>query len=134
LNATLSPSLRRLLEEHIDSFEKLHVVVEMQRSRDHSHSIAKLAAATSMDRHEIRTAVDDLVRARLLEPNGAGYCLPSDPTTASVLEELATMYETDKSVLVIAIAEISMHRLRSLAGRAFAEAFVIRKKPGGKDG
>jgi hypothetical protein len=52
------------------------------------------------------------------------------PALRQLLERVSSF---EKLVLVKAIAGRAMDRLRNLAGRAFGEAFVIRKKPGGND-
>jgi hypothetical protein len=65
--------------------------------------------------------------------DGAISLAPRTAEDRAALDELARVYDEDKIALVKAIAETAMDRLRNLAGRAFAEAFVIRKKPGGND-
>lgn len=133
MSTSVSPALRALLESHVDSFEKLEVIIALHRAGDHPSTPRELADSLNLDRAEVRGVLDGFARAGLTESaNGFVQIAPRGPL-ASAVSELATIYADDKSTLVIAIAEISMERLRNMAGRAFAEAFVIRKKPGGDD-
>jgi hypothetical protein len=59
---------------------------------------------------------------------------PRGPAEQRVLDELVAAYQDDRMTLVKVIAESALDRLRNLAGRAFADAFIIGKKPGGDDG
>jgi hypothetical protein len=83
---------------------------------------------------EVREIVAALTAAGLVSRvDGTVSLAPRSAEHRAALDELAQVYDDDKITLVKAIAETAMERLRNLAGRAFAEAFVIRKKPGGND-
>ncbi len=130
MSSKLSLPLRTLIDTQVDSFEKLEIVMALRRA---PASVAALAAATNLDRDDVRRLVRELATAGLVDSvTESDYKLAA--SKSGVLDELAVVYETDKATLVMAIADRAMDRLRNLAGRALAEAFVIRKKPGGNDG
>lgn len=123
------------MDAGIDSLEKLEIVVAVRRAPGGALGFAALRAASGFDR-------DDLQRA-LRQLAGSGFIADADadpvalaPRAAeeeALLDELVAIHARDRTGLIIAITEISLDRLRSLAGRAFADAFVIRKKSGDDD-
>lgn len=131
----LSPTLRDLLDTGIDSFEKLEVVVALSRDPARRGSRRELARVLELGRDEMRAVVDDLESAGLITRDGDdGLALaPQSGDEAAALVELVRLYDVDKISLVKAILDRAMERLRNLAGRAFADAFVIRKKREGDD-
>lgn len=135
MSAPLSNALRKLLDAHVDSFEKLEILMLLRRTSSGSRNVRELAGALELDTGEVRAIVAALSDGGLVarDPDGAVSLSPRTADDQAALDELAWVYDHDKITLVKAIAESAMERLRSLAGRAFAEAFVIRKKPGGDD-
>lgn len=131
----LSPALRDLLDTGIDSFEKLEVVVALHRDAGRRGSQQELATALALGRDEMRNLVGELERAGLLARDGADTLVlaPQRAQASAALAELVRLYDVDKISLVKAILDRAMARLRNLAGRAFSDAFVIRKKPEGDD-
>jgi Mn-dependent DtxR family transcriptional regulator len=136
VSAPLSNALRKLLDAHVDSFEKLEILMLLQRTPGGSRNVGELARELALGADEVRAIVAALGNGGLVarDPDGAVSLSPRTAEDRAALDELAQVYDHDKIALVKAIAESAMERLRSLAGRAFAEAFVIRKKPGGSDG
>jgi DNA-binding GntR family transcriptional regulator len=130
VTSTLSPALRQLLER-VSSFEKLELVIALRRAPAQQSTVHELARTLDVDRDEVRALVNELAGDGLLVASAGGEVTLA--AHAGAMDELAALYDADKLVLVKAIAERAMDRLRNLAGRAFAEAFVIRKKPGGND-
>ena len=131
----LSPALRDLLGTGIDSFEKLEVIVALSRDPARRGSQPELARALELGRDEMRTVVADLEGAGLIVRTGDDELVlaPQSGESATALAELVRLYDVDKIALVKAILDRAMERLRNLAGRAFADAFVIRKKREGDD-
>lgn len=135
MSASLSPALRKLLDTHIESFEKLELLMLLRRAPGSSSTVAEAARTLGLGSDEVRTIAAQLATAGLVtRSDGVLALAPQGPEDGAALDELEHVYDDDKIVLVKAIAETAMDRLRNLAGRAFAEAFVIRKKPGGNDG
>ena len=133
MSTSLSQALRKLLDTHVESFEKLELLMLLRRAPSGSQTAGELALALSLGADEIREIVAALSAAGLVTraPDGRIALAPQPAEQRAVLDELARVYEDDRIVLVKAIAETAMERLRNLAGRAFADAFVIRKKPPG---
>jgi DNA-binding GntR family transcriptional regulator len=131
----LSSGLRTLLAERVDSFEKLEVLMHLRRAPGQTSTHTTLASALERDRDDVRQVCADLRQAGLVVIDPAGKVTLS-PMTASdevLVKELADVYEADRIEVVKAIAESSLARIRNMAGRAFAEAFVLRKRDG-RDG
>jgi DNA-binding IclR family transcriptional regulator len=129
---SLSRALRKLLDTRLDSFEKLELVMALRRSEARRSTIGELAHELDLARDDVRRIVLDLMKAGLVT------CVEDQVTLApraagdqGVLDELAAAYQQDKMTVVKPIAESALDRLRNLAGRAFADAFVIGKKSGG---
>jgi DNA-binding IclR family transcriptional regulator len=131
VSETLSPALRQLLDRCIDSFEKLELVMALARAVDRTSTVRDLARTIGVDPGDARTMVADLVACGIVTAEEGRVKLDAGPREEAVAE-LERVYDTDRMTLVKAIAEAAMDRLRNLAGRAFADAFVIRKKPGGE--
>lgn len=132
MSDALSPALLALVDERVNSFDKLELVIALYRAPEMRASVRDLAAAVNLDRDEVRIAAGELAAARLVAIDAAAEVrLVMATADEPVIRELVSVYQTDKVALVQRIANSAMNRLRNLAGRAFAEAFVIRKKPGG---
>lgn len=134
MGSELSTELRSLLAERVDSFDKLELVIVLHRAPEQRASVRDLAAALDLDRDEVRKIAAELTSAGLTHTNPSTEVRlqPATPEDRAVLDQLAAAYDRDKVEVVKQIAETAMNRLRNLAGRAFADAFVIGKKPGGR--
>ena len=129
---SLSRPLLELLDAKIDSFEKLELVVALYRRDSKRATVGDLARDFDWSRHDVREIVAALRHAHLLAGEDEEVVLaPADANDNPVIDELVVVYDTDKIALVKAIADVALARLRNLAGRAFADAFVIGKKSGG---
>lgn len=128
----LAPAVRRLLDDAVNTLEKLELVIRLYRARERRLTIGKLQRELELDRDDFRRSVAELTQAALIHRYGRDTIelLLHGAEDEAVMRELAAIYDSDKTRLIIAISEISMHRLRNLAGKAFADAFVIRKKYG----
>lgn len=130
VTASSSNALHDLVDTRVDSFEKLELVMALRRSKTQRCSIADLAHALDLPRDELRSAVLELQDAGLLRfAHDEVTLAPRAPDDQRALDELAEAYDRDKVTLVKAITERSLHRLRGLAGRAFAGAFVFGRRP-----
>jgi hypothetical protein len=111
-------------------------VVLLRRAPSRELSFAALFERTGIDRDELRRSLRELAAAGFVKngesESAALAARPADDDAA--LDEIVSLHERDKTRLVIAITEISMDRLRNLAGKAFADAFLIRKKSGDDHG
>jgi hypothetical protein len=124
----LSPEARRLLETELDSFEKLEV---MSRVRGTTAGLATEDAA--LDNQAMRQTIAELMRGQLIERRGAVYVIGPRATDVAVVE-LLSAYDADRMAIVSELSSLAMERIRSMASKAFANAFVLRKKRKDDDG
>lgn len=128
----MSADLRRLLDAGIDSLDKLEIVVALYHAPERSLDFGALRERLDLDRDELRRSLRELAAAGFVTEGDERRVTLSrlDAEREPRLSEIVTLYEQDKTRLVIAITEISLDRLRALAARAFADAFVIRRRKG----
>jgi hypothetical protein len=126
----LDDGLRAMLETNLDSFEKLEIIR------------ALLAAGKAMSRSELEVAcqiapeliadtLPSLEGSRMIESDAANHQIrlgtaSKDPRFARLMQ----LYEEDRIGVLAVLSSMVMRRLRSMAARAFADAFVIGKKRG----
>lgn len=108
-------------------------MVAVRRAPQSALSFSALRSATGLDRDDLRRALRELAGSGFVAEPGAEIVTLASALEEAVIDALVDLYDREKMLLVIAITEISLDRLRNLAGRAFADAFVIRKKSGDDD-
>lgn len=124
----LEDGVRTLLETKLDSFEKLEIVRAL-RASGQSMSFSDLEAACRLSSDLVEDTLPSLERAKLVERDAANRRVrlgtaSNDPRFARLMQ----LYDEDRAGVLAALSSTVMQRLRSMAARAFAEAFVIRKK------
>jgi hypothetical protein len=124
----LSPEARRLLETELDSFEKLEVM-----SRVRATTAGLTVDDAALDNEAMRQTVAELLRGHLIERRGAVYVVGPRVSEVAVVE-LLSAYDADRMAIVSELSSLAMERIRSMASKAFANAFVLRKKRGDEDG
>ncbi len=129
-----SPAVRRLLESPLDSFEKLEIVVALHRTAARTSSNAELASAIALPLEIVSRAVDELVRAGFVENAGGLTRLTASPADRAAVGELVELYDEDRILVVRALSQIAMDKIRGMAARTFADAFKLRKKREDDDG
>ena len=101
-------------------------------------SIDELCGALNLSRQVVRQAAADLRRAWLVELTTQGdvQLLPPTSRDHAAVKQLVQLYADDRLTVVKAMGEIALDRIRNMASRAFADAFVIRRKSpkDGEDG
>jgi DNA-binding transcriptional ArsR family regulator len=135
MSTTLPDGIRDLLANRIDSFEKLEIVVALHAAPRTTLSIEEMCRRLKLTRDTVRQATMELRGASLVVLTSAGdvQLLPPSERDHAILEQLVRLYDEDRFTVVKAMGEIALDRIRGMASRAFADAFVIRKKPP-KDG
>ncbi|MDX2091540.1 MAG: hypothetical protein SFX73_27015 [Kofleriaceae bacterium] len=127
----MSPAVRRLLEGPIDSFEKLELLVMLERAPATSQAPGRLAA-------QLRLDVPVLEQILLgLERDGFVDRQPDGSVRLASLDRVAPLlraYDDDNLSVLIQISTIAIGRIRGLAARTFADAFVLREKRRHDDG
>jgi hypothetical protein len=135
---TLPESIHDLLASRIDSFEKLELVCTLAEAPRTTQSMEQLSKALKMPRDEVRQVAMELRAESLVHVTTGGevQLLPPTEKDRAAVAELVNLYREDRFAVVKAMGEISLARIRNLASRAFADAFIIGRKPrkGGGDG
>jgi hypothetical protein len=117
---------RRLIDEVIDTFEKLEIVLHVHRTGLSVINTREIAEAISLSVEEVEKCVKTLRQKRVLESTGPW---------ASALTALANLYEDDRLEVLNYMTKKALARVRQDAARTFADAFVIKpKKKGDADG
>lgn len=122
--------VRRFLATRVDTFEKLEVVVALHAAPQVTMSFEELTTRLGIPGDFTREVVTLLRSGLLVEvtPRGHVRLAPKSDSDRAVLQEVVDIYADDRLAIVKALGEIAMHRLRSMASRAFADAFVFTKK------
>jgi hypothetical protein len=125
---TLPEELRDLLER-VDSFEKIEVMALAVRHEGTPLTIDGLAESLRLSSELVDSAAGELVGAGLLRNGADGtvtYTAAGQGRDAAV-RALVRLYADDRLLVVRAMTQVAMDRLRSSAARVFADAFVVRK-------
>jgi hypothetical protein len=127
----LTSELLRLLDEVLDTFEKVEIAWHLTCARAPLRT-SELQEQALLDPRAMRTAIDDLVGARVVElgKKPASTVRLGARARRSDFESLMSLYAVDRPLVVAALTAIAMARIRSMAVRAFSDAFVLRKKNG----
>lgn len=113
---------RRLIGAVIDSFEKLEIVVHVQRAGYRVLPAAELAKAISLPVDEVEACLPVLRAHGVLDPQG--------PWRADV-DALVKLYDEDRIEVLNLMTRTALDRVRKQAARVFADAFVLRPKKKG---
>lgn len=132
----VTPRVRALLATRIDSFEKLELVVALSGEPRATSSVERMAERLGVARHLLREAAMGLNADSLVELTSAGelQLLPPTDRDREAIAELVALYNDDRMAVVKALGEVALDRIRGMASRVFADAFVIRKNKDDKDG
>lgn len=124
----LDPDVRRLLESELDSFEKLELLARI-RGTPSGLEIADPV----FDNAAMRWTLDELLQGGFVERRGQ-LCMLGPRAAEPAVVSLLSLYDADRMVVVAELSSLALERIRSMASRAFANAFVLRKKRGDDDG
>ncbi len=133
MRTKLPASVTELLTTRIDSFEKLELVVALHEAPRTTLSTEALVSALGLSRATVRQTAEELNAGALVDlgSNGEIQLLPPTNRERDAVAELVRIYREDRVTVVTALGEIAVDRIRNMASRVFADAFVIRKKPRG---
>ena len=131
LTTNVPNDVLELLRARVDTFEKLELVVKLHDAPLSTMSVDEVCRALKLSREVVRQAAIELRASTLLEMTVRGELrlVPVEASDRESVDALVRLYNTDPLVIVKALGEISMDRIRNMATRAFAEAFVIRRAP-----
>lgn len=135
MSAVLPDGVGELLTR-VDSFEKLELVVALYGAPRSTMTVDELSQLLKISRDETRRTALELRGASLvvLTSSGAVQLLPPTTRDLELVGKLVALYDQDRLAVVKAMGQIAVDRIRNMASRAFAEAFVIRKKAGDDHG
>ena len=125
--------VRDFLRDHVSTYEELEALVFLARRRRRSATAAEVGAGARMPTLIAVKALDDLRRGGLVdevrEDRRTSYVFwPATPELARVAERFVEVYEANPVDVIQLMSAAALDRLRSTASRAFAEAFVIRRR------
>jgi DNA-binding transcriptional ArsR family regulator len=121
--------IREFLSEYVESFEELDALSALVERGSVCEADA-LAAAVRESPESLEETLGRLERRGLVERGAAGgvRLLLGDPR----LPELVALYRSDPVAVLKMMNTLAIERLRAGATRAFADAFLLRrKKPDG---
>jgi hypothetical protein len=130
----VSSQIRRLLVAPFDTFEKLELAAALWGAAAHTRSPAELAKQTQLPMDLVERGLAGLVAAKYVELAGGLARLVIPKNDVADVQALIDLYDGDRILIVRVLSEISMDKIRGMAARAFADAFQLRKKPGGDGG
>jgi Mn-dependent DtxR family transcriptional regulator len=133
--AELAPEVRELLSRALDSFEKLEVVMHLQRVDALPVPLRDIAQEIGIREDIALEALAALTRADVLSKHENGWSLQRRGRWAEHLVALSRAADSDRTELLKFLTERAVSRVRAEAARVFADAFILRpKKKGGSDG
>jgi hypothetical protein len=130
----LDADARRLLETCLDSFEKLELV-RVLRAAGGALSRSDLEEKCQFGSDTVQETLRSLSAMRVVELDEGEKRVRLGPSSeAPAFRAVTEVYENDRMVVLSILSTIAMERIRNMASRAFADAFVLRKKRGDDNG
>jgi hypothetical protein len=129
----LDDGARTLLETQLDSVEKLEIMRAL-RASGQGLSTEQLESRCTLTSEIVGDTLLDLERSKFVELDASGKLVRlGQAATEPRFVALLRHYEEDRLGILSVLSSAAMQRIRSMAARTFAEAFVIRKNRG-RDG
>jgi len=98
-------------------------------------SKAQLVVASRLDASVVAAALVELEQAALVELDSRRELVTLGLLARDhVCESLMALYREDRTVVLSALSSIAVERIRSMTAEAFADAFLLRKRRGDRDG
>lgn len=126
--------MREFLEEKVDSFEKFEVLRRLWLREGELWNAASLVDGFLVPDDVLASSLAELVRVGLIKREGKSdqYCAATGSPDASLVTSMLSTYASDPLGLLKILNDLALRRLRGLAARKFADAFVVsrRREPG----
>lgn len=119
------------LEAYLDDIEKLEIAYLLWK-RQTPIARDELAETLRIPTSLISEVLGALAQSDVIALAGTDVALGARATEPGFLEPMA-QYDEDRFSVLAIVSRIAMDRARAMAARAFSDAFVLRKKPGGQD-
>lgn len=131
----IAADVRDLLRDHVWSYEQLEILLALHAQPDHIWDVQAIAAQLNISLDAASEALEHLCRSNLASGHGQPRVFTYDPSSAArraTVDRLARTHDEQRVEIIKLMSANAMDRLRTAAMRAFAEAFVLRRKQ--KDG
>jgi hypothetical protein len=130
-DAGLPPRVQRFITTHIDSLEKLEVLLMLRARADREWTASAVSLELRITELSATARLTDLAARGLLLSSGTNppsyRYSPSDPEDVQAVTELAAVYGAKRVSVITFIFSRPLDKVRG-----FADAFVFNKKD--KDG
>lgn len=133
MTGVIGTHVLELLRERVTSYDVLEILMFLHAHRDEAWNKARLGERIYVPLDHIAEALEMLTRHDLLVRE-AGTNSPlyrygaSDPLNDAV-EELARLFVEQRALIMSVMSANSIERVRSKVATAFANAFILSKKP-----
>ncbi len=132
-DAGLPPRVQRFITTHIDSLEKLEVLLLLRARSEREWTASAVSLELRITESSAAMRLADLAARGLLVSNGAtppSYCFrPKDSEDVQAVAELAMVYGAKRVSVISFIFSRPLDKVRG-----FAEAFVLKKDKDGGHG
>jgi hypothetical protein len=136
----LPEDVRQLVLDHVESFEKLEILMLLREHPETGWTADSVSARLSLSSSSATAALRALHGSRLLDLRAGAEPVfryaPALPKLARTVEGLAAVWEHDRLSVMKFMATSALERVRFSAVRAFADAFSLggRNVKGKKNG
>ncbi len=125
----LTAESRAILESHLSTYERLEILLGI---RTGATTVAEVTSACRLDEQTTRKALAELAQSRLIDYDAGASTVQLAPLAReTACEAVMALYETDRAAILSVLSTLSVRRVRAMAARVFADAFVFRKKGDG---
>jgi hypothetical protein len=123
MTADVPAAVRELLEQRIDSFEKLELVMRLRAAPHAMLSVQELADSLHIPRDIVRQLVIERATSLVdLTSRGHVYLLRLPRRTRQRSTSFAKLYQRDPVRVFSLVSEIAMDRIRKMAVETFGDA------------
>jgi hypothetical protein len=122
--------MRQLLRDHVNSFEKLHLLAALRAAPTGTLSEAELASTLRIKPNIVRDLGNELERAGIVVRAAGNLSLSMTSDLSPIVDDLLRMYEVERLVVVIALSQIAMERIREMTALTFGTAFPRKPSDG----
>lgn len=132
LEAGLSDRVQRFLEEYVESYEQLEVLLLLYTHAEETFDVAAVAERTHLPEDEIESVLALLADKRLLErvseQQSAFRYRPHSADVGATVRELMLSLEDKRLEIMRAMNQHAIERLRVRAASTFTEALLTHRK------
>lgn len=129
MTTRVSPQLERVLDNLLDSYEKVEIVWNLASTP--RLEVGELQARARIGSEALDAALAQLAEARVVTidtVDGVTSAALGPRARMPDVEELIRVRTSDPLSVISTLMSLSIRRVRSMAARAFADAFVVRRK------